>query len=184
MRLLGFSACSLFIISVLCPGNACIAGKDADPLPGSAPAAARFDHLKALVGEWQGTAKHGTTEFETTVSYKLTSGGKTLMETQFPGTDHEMITMYHLDGDNLMLTHYCAAGNQPRMKAEPGTIQVIVFKFMDGTNLDLAKDMHMHDATLVLVDDDHIRSEWVSFAKGKAIGSAKFDMKRKPKLKS
>lgn len=181
MRPQGSAAVLLFVLCIVTPGAVDSAEKDSDPKPGPAPAAARFDQLKRLVGEWQGTAKHGTSEFQTTVSYKLTSGGKTLMETQFGGTDHEMVTMYHLDGDNLVLTHYCAAGNQPRMKAEPGTAEKIVFKFLDGTNLDPAKDMHMHDATIVLVDDDHIQSEWVSFAKGKAIGSAKFDMKRKPK---
>ena len=72
------------------------------------------DLIKKLEGEWKvtgGDEHHGK---EGKVTYKVTAAGSTLMETQFPGTGHEMVTMYHLDGDELKATHYCAAGNQPR----------------------------------------------------------------------
>ena len=49
-------------------------------------------------------------------TYRVTAAGSAVMEVLFPGTDHEMVTVYHQDGDDLILTHYCAAGNQPRMK--------------------------------------------------------------------
>jgi hypothetical protein len=157
------------------------AQSDEKAKPGGAqPAAAQFEQLKRLAGDWTGKASHGAGEHEATVTYKVTSAGNAVMETLFCFTDHEMVTMYHLDGDAIVLTHYCAAGNQPRMKAEPGgDPKRLVFRFLDGTNLDPAKDFHMHDATIELVDDDHIRSAWTSYVNGKADSVAKFDLRRK-----
>ena len=69
----------------------------------------------------------------------------------------EMVSIYHLDGADLVMTHYCVLGNQPRMKADPKSpANQIRFEFAGGTNLDPAKDMHMHEGTLTFVDDDHI----------------------------
>jgi hypothetical protein len=94
--------------------------------------------LKTLVGEWQGRAMDKNHGLPIRVSYKLTANESTLVETLFPGTPHEMMTMYHLNGPKqLMLTHYCSAGNQPRMRAEPvtGEVQSLRFTFLDATNL-------------------------------------------------
>src|SRR5437868_15374337 len=77
----------------------------------------QLDALKGLAGEWTGKAKHGDMEHEATVTYKVTAGGSAVVETVFPGTEHEMVTVYHQDGDDLVLTHYCMLGNQPRMRA-------------------------------------------------------------------
>jgi len=143
-------------------------------------AQAQFAQLKGLAGEWTGQGGHEVGDHDATVSYKLTAAGSTVMETIFAGTPHEMVTMYHLDGDALVLTHYCALGNQPRMKSAPsGDPKKLVFRFLDGTNLDAAKDMHMHEATIELVADDHIRSAWTSYTNGKPDSTAKFDLKRK-----
>ena len=46
--------------------------------------------------------------------YGVTAAGTAVMEALFPETDHEMLTVYHLEGNDLVLTHYCAMGNQPR----------------------------------------------------------------------
>ena len=144
-------------------------------------AKAQFEQLKKLAGDWAGKAAHeGGEPFDATVRYKVTSAGSAVMETLFGGTDHEMITMYHLHADSLVLTHYCALGNQPRMKLQPtDDPKKLVFKFLDGTNLDAAKDMHMHEATIELVGDDQIKSAWTMFNNGKAAETAKFDLKRK-----
>ena len=89
--------------------------------------------------------------------------------------------MYHLDGADLVLTHYCMLGNQPRMRAEPGKdANKIVFKFIGGTNLKSNDDHHMHQATLSIVDKDHFQAEWVSCKEGKSCHKAKFDLVRKP----
>jgi hypothetical protein len=54
-----------------------------------------------------------------------------------------------------------------------------VCKFLDGTNLDPAKDMHMHEAAIELIANDHIRSSWTSYNNGKPQMTAEFDLKRK-----
>jgi hypothetical protein len=147
-----------------------------------APAAkAQFEQLKKLAGDWSGKASHGDEEqFDAAINYRVTAAGSAVMETLFGGTEHEMVTMYHLHGDALVLTHYCALGNQPRMKSLPSDDpKKLVFKFLDGTNFDASKDMHMHEATIELVSDEHIRSVWTSFDKGKPLMTAKFDLKRK-----
>ena len=144
-------------------------------------AAAQFEQLKKLEGEWVGEFAHGEgPKNETTVRYKLTGAGSALVEHLFEGTGHEMITVYHLDGDRLILTHYCAAQNQPRMCAKPSDdTKTIAFEFLDGTNMDAATDMHMHNATIEFIDDDHFKSEWTSYDDGKPSGKAVFEMKRK-----
>src|SRR5213596_2356183 len=70
-----------------------------------------FDRLAALQGEWQGIADG----VNTTLIYTLTANGSTLMEQYRPDKGHEMITMFTVDGDHLIATHYCSARNQPQM---------------------------------------------------------------------
>ena len=82
------------------------------------------------------------------MSYRVTGAGSALVETQFPGSPHEMVTVYYVDGNDLVLTHYCAARNQPRMKLVRATDTDLVFEFTGRSNLDPAKDMHTHDATM------------------------------------
>lgn len=141
---------------------------------------AQFEALKKLAGVWKGKAAHGHGEpIDATVTYKVTGAGSALVETLFPGTDHEMLTVYHLDGQHLVLTHYCSAGNQPQMKALPGAnAKKIEFRFSGGANIDPAKTFHMHDAALELVDADHLKAEWISHSNGKAAAPARFDLKR------
>ena len=115
-----------------------------------------------------------------TVIYKVTADGSAVAETLFPGTPHEMITMYYLDGPDLVLTHYCAAHNQPHMKAEKSADESkLVFQFAGGSNIDPAKDAHMHSLTLTFVSADQLRADWTSYAGGKSTGVKTFEFKRK-----
>jgi hypothetical protein len=142
--------------------------------------AAGFEALKKLAGDWVGTGSHGPGGHDVAVNYKVTSGGSAVVETFFGGTEHEMVTVYHRDGDDLVLTHYCMLQNQPRMRAAGGgEANKLVFKFDGGTNLKSEKDTHMHDMTLEIVDDDHIKAAWTLYKEGKAAETATFDMKRK-----
>jgi hypothetical protein len=142
-----------------------------------------FERLKSLEGTWTGRSWHdgagqGAGE-DVTAIYKVTAAGSAVQETLFPGLPHEMVTMYHMDGARLILTHYCAVGNQPRMELEASTDpNVLSFKFAGGTNM-VENDMHMHSARIDFVDADHIRGEWGSMRDGKPAGSARFDMARK-----
>lgn len=142
-------------------------------------ARAAFATLKSLAGEWKADVTHekghAGAEHGLKVVYRVTANGSAVLETIFPGTDHEMVTMYHLDGDDLRLTHYCAAGNQPRLKLDrkASTADHYEFAFDGGTNLDPARDMHMH-AGRMDVHDGRIVSEWDGYKDGKKIGTNRF----------
>lgn len=125
----------------------------------ASPAAASLEKMKKLVGTWVAADKDGKPTDQVVSVVKLTGAGSVVHETLFPGQPHEMVSMYHLDGNDLVMTHYCALGNQPRMKADPQSpTNQIHFVFAGGTNFDPAKDKHMHEGTVTFFDDDHI--EW------------------------
>jgi hypothetical protein len=146
------------------------------------PASAqRFEALKKLAGDWVEVGKDGKPTVKVVSSIRVTSAGSAVLETLFPGSDHEMVTMYHLDGDDLVLTHYCSLGNQPRLRAEPGKdINKLVFKFVSSTNLKSPDDHHINGATLTLDGKDHFKAEWVSCKDGKPCHQVKLDLVRKP----
>ena len=145
-------------------------------------AKAGFERIKALAGEWSGT---GSSEMPTVdVRYRVTGNGSAVEETLFPGTPHEMVTMYHLDGDRLMLTHYCAAGNQPTMIAVPtgamhGDGATIRFEFSGATNMASKNDGHMHQAELTFEGKDHLISKWTHWQDNKPGHEARFELTRK-----
>ena len=137
------------------------------PAPAPAPAATAFDRLTALAGDWVDLEGTFGTKGEVAVLYRLTGNGSAVVETLFPGKPHEMVTVYHKDGNDLVLTHYCASGNQPRMRAKTVSGNVLAFNFDGGTNLDPAKDSHMHASRMEFLSTDEIRGEWTGWDKGK-----------------
>jgi hypothetical protein len=138
-----------------------------------------LEQFKQLVGEWQGKEVGGKGK-DVTVKYKITSGGSAVVETLFPDTDHEMVTVITRDGDDLILTHYCMLGNQPQMKAAgKGDGKEIAFKFVKAGNLKSEKEPHMHDATYTFVDKDTLKTEWTHYQDGKSAGKVVFELKRK-----
>jgi hypothetical protein len=140
----------------------------------------RFEALKSLAGDWVEVDKDGKATDKLVSSFRVTSAGNTVQETLFPGSAHEMVTMYHLDGADLVLTHYCALGNQPRMRAEPGNdVDKIAFKFIGATNLKSSNEQHMDQATLTLEGKNHFKAEWVSCKDGKPCHQVSFDLVRK-----
>jgi hypothetical protein len=140
-----------------------------------------FALLKNLAGEWNGTIQEKDKGPAGSVIYKLTAGGNVVTETLFPGSEHEMVTVYYLKGDQLMLTHYCASGNHPQMALDKqSTKNTLVFTFAGAANFNPNKDVHMHGARIKLVDNDHLESEWDSYKDGKSTDApAKFFLERK-----
>jgi hypothetical protein len=127
-----------------------------------------LEKLKKLAGEWVAVDDKGKPTDQVVSVFKVTAAGSAVHETIFPGAAHEMVSIYHLDGKDLLMTHYCALGNQPHMKLDPkGKPNELKFEFAGGTNLDPAKDMHMHEGSITLVDDDHIEWKWSGYSGGK-----------------
>lgn len=137
-----------------------------------------FDKLRTMVGQWEGKSSSGDVA---RVSYALTAGDSVLMETITPAKDSAMVSMYHLDGDRLMMTHYCGAGNQPRMRA--GQVSAdpreITFTFQDATNLPSPDAGHMVGLTLTFQSKDRITQVWTWREKGKPDMKEKFELFRK-----
>ena len=137
-----------------------------------------FEQLKSLAGVW--VATKGANKGQVALDVRVIAGGSAVVEREFPGSDHEMVTVYHLDGNKLMLNHYCMLGNQPRMRAQPGKeANTILFKFGGVANADPKTDDHMHEGKLVIVDKDHIKATWIMFKQGKAAEEHTFEMARK-----
>ena len=134
---------------------------------GGDDSSAAFDRLKALVGEWKSDVGSG----EASLSYELIAGGTALIERESGAGRPTMMTMYHRDGNRLLLTHYCMAGNQPRMQARYDRAKnEIAFDFVDATNLTSPDATHMHNVTIRFVDDNQIETAWQLYQKGKATG--------------
>jgi hypothetical protein len=147
---------------------------------GGVTAKAAFEKLKGLNGEWRGTVDQKGSGPEIAVQYRTTSNGTVVMESLFAGTDHEMVTLYHLEGEKLVLIHYCAMGNQPKMAmTKASTAEKLEFDFVGGANIEPKSDTHMHSARIEFESADAITGEWDTFKGGKKTGSHKFFLTRK-----
>lgn len=135
-----------------------------------------FEMMKSLAGNWEGDGPDGPTK----VSYKIVSAGSAVMETidhgDMPGM---MVTMYHLDGNKFMMTHYCSAGNQPRMRLVSGTPTELTFEMYDATNLLSTKDAHMRKLVITWTDKNHITADWTLSKDGKDQHHGVFKLERK-----
>ncbi len=135
-----------------------------------------FATVKNLPGTWEGK---GAERQPLHVTFKLTGGGSAVMsEIVVPNED--MVSMIHLDGpDKLLLTHYCAVGNQPRMLASVSTdARTITFNYVDATNLQSPDAGHMQRMVLTVLDENHHIEEWTFVDHGKTHKEV-FDLHRK-----
>ncbi|MCE9594212.1 MAG: hypothetical protein K8S98_08460 [Planctomycetes bacterium] len=173
---------SMLILSLVLPlafVGACqsVGGGNKTMPPEQAKAA--FERLKSLEGRWTGQANHGGDPFPVEVTYHVTAAGSAVEEKLFAGTEHEMVTMYHMDGEHLMLTHYCAAGNQPSMVARwDPNMDVIKFTFVGATNMKSENEMHMHSGVIRFLGSDNLEATWSGMSDGKPAGDAHFMVAR------
>src|SRR5207248_4336088 len=141
-----------------------------------------FDKLKALAGTWEGKVATvpPTPEIEgklMQVTLRVTSMGNALMhEMTGGGRPDDPITMFYLDGDRLLLTHYCDAGNRPRMEAKASPDgKTVDFDLLDvaGSN----QHQHMHHAKFTFIDANHHAEDW-TFMMGDKPVHAHCDLRR------
>src|ERR1700674_3381576 len=123
-----------------------------------------LDRFKSMAGTWQGKSPSGGTS---EVTYHLAAGGTAVMADMHMAGD-DMVSMYYVDGDQLLMTHFCPSNNQPRMKATISPdLKTISFDFLDATNLPGPQAGHMHRAVYVFTDSDHYSEEWTWKKEGK-----------------
>jgi hypothetical protein len=141
-----------------------------------------FDKLKTLAGSWEGVTKTVPPEADIEgkpmqVTMRVTSMGNALMhEATGAGRPDDPITMFYLDSDRLLLTHYCDAGNRPRMvgKLSPDG-KTVDFDFLDVAGS--TQYGHMHHGAFTFIDANHHTEDWI-FMHGDKPVHAHFELTR------
>lgn len=155
--------CLLLVVAVLVPAQAM--SQQARPEEKTRSAEV-FKQLSAMVGDWEGV-QDGV---PISVTYTLTGDGSALMEFMKPGNSAAgaMVTMFTVDGDHLIATHYCAVGNQPQMVTGiPGSLaDGVAFSLARVTGLKTPDDWHNTGLTVIQEDKDHITQRWTYSYKG------------------
>jgi hypothetical protein len=154
--------------------------QDRDRPSTPAPAVAAFEQFKKLEGKWRGRSTKG---WEEVLTFKTIAGGSVVVGTSFDAHPNEtMMTMYHMDGERLMLTHYCVAKNQPRLVATTfaDSGKTITFTFLDGGNLASRDRGHMDKAVFRFIDDSHMTSRWTWYQDGREQWLEEIHLERLP----
>ena len=116
----------------------------------------------------------------TFIDFSTIAKGSVVREVMFPGAEEEMVNMYTLDGNTLMMTHYCAAGNQPVMRATQIKNDEIVFEPVRVQDLESPEAHYMSDMTLTFVSENEITESWRGMAAGAVSEMPVFQLKRVP----
>ena len=147
-----------------------------------------FTQLKTLAGTWQGpvTVDPPQPDWDKDpvwVTMRVTSRGNALVhEFKKPGTPDDTtkddpITTFYLDGDRLFLTHYCDAGNRPRMVARSSVDgKTVEFDFLDVAGS--TQNGHMHHAVFTIIDANHHTEDWTFMMPGNKPVRGHADLKR------
>jgi len=116
-----------------------------------------FDEIKSLAGTWEGMSSEGPVQ----VSYRVLANGSSVVS-EISGHEDNMISVFNMDKDRLLMTHYCGAGNQPRMVASSSPDgKTLTFDFVDGTNILPSQVGHMRRLIVTMADADHHSELWV-----------------------
>lgn len=121
-----------------------------------------------LVGEWEATSGgDGGAAQAVRVNYQLVSNDSVLVETYTTPRGGKTMTVFHLDGDHLVATHYCAQRNQPRLRLASSSARSVAFEFWDATNLASAAEAHLRRLELTFADATHFVRREVYVENGK-----------------
>jgi hypothetical protein len=143
---------------------------------------AAFKRIQALAGDWTGTMEWSgarTDKGTMKASYYVTGHGTAVVENLLVDTEPIMTSVYHMDNGILRMTHYCGAGNQPRLRAEgvddhAGTVR---FALVDITNLSGPKAPHVEAFEIQFVDDNHIVLTF-GFVANDTVSRERIDLRR------
>jgi len=138
-----------------------------------------FEKLCTLQGSWEGKSSAGWTA---RIELELIARGSVLFErSNFEAHPGEtMLTLFHKDGAELVLTHYCVAGNQPRLVASEIGPESLRFTFRDATNLASRDQGHMDEALIRLEGPDAFSSQWSFFQNGQTSWMEEIHYRRIP----
>ena len=132
----------------------------------ASPVTTAFQKLQSLAGNWEGKDDHnGAVKSE----FKAIAGNTGVMETLTASGMDEMVTLYSVDGNSILLLHYCPTNNQPRMRALPsaGDVKELVFSFQGASNLPSLAIGHEYKLVMQFPDKDHLIERWTWRKNGK-----------------
>jgi hypothetical protein len=178
------------IVVVLAFMAAAFAQPDAQkPAAPKSEAQKSFDTMKTFAGTWHGQVTvdppmKDMDNADMEVSMRVTSRGNALVhemkgagQSDDPAKYDHPVTMFYLDNDRLLLTHYCDAGNRPRMAARTSPDgKTVEFDFLDIAGN--TKYGHMQHAVFTAVDQNHHVEDWTFLMPGDKPIHAHFDLKR------
>ncbi|HKY31403.1 MAG TPA: hypothetical protein VJV23_02620 [Candidatus Polarisedimenticolia bacterium] len=156
-----------WVAAAALPLAAIVAAGRAAERPSGEDAARAFERFKALEGRWTGSNGRGE---PVAITYEVMAGGTAIVEREemsMNGRPYTMLTVYHLDGGDLLLTHYCMAGNQPRMRAEQVAGDEVRFEMRDATGMESPAEGHMRQAVFRFHGDGSFTSAWTFRKDGK-----------------
>ncbi len=145
VSLLVLPVCMLVSAAPACAGD--------DPPPA-------FRKLRSLAGEWHGTLPSGE---PIRITYEEINGGAVVE--RYRSTDPmwwNMSSAYHLDGERILMTHFCSWGNHPRMSASPAhatAVDSLEFEFLDMARNEPSNG-YMRNVTFEFEDEDHLEHHW------------------------
>src|SRR4051812_6029384 len=141
-----------------------------------------FEKIRSLNGNWEGSFEWSgarTDKGKMDAGYYVTGDGSAMVENLLMDGKPVMTSVYHMDNGVLRLTHYCAAQNQPRLKAKRVEANAVDFAFVDATNMKSPDAPHVNGLEWRMVDADHVTLTFLFDAGGKQ--SREFiQLKRKP----
>ncbi len=144
-------------------------------------AALAFERYKAMAGRWAGESSAG---WKDEVRFETIARDSVVMKTSLfdahPG--ETMVTMLHMHEGQLMLTHYCVAGNQPRLVATEinADASELTFTYRDGTGLASRDQGHMDKAVIHFGEDGSYRTRWTWFQDGAESWMEEIRLDRQP----
>jgi hypothetical protein len=138
--------------------------------------------IKALTGNWSGTFQWTGGRKDSgsmNASYYVTGNGSAVVENLMNASTPVMTSVYHLDGRDLRMTHYCGAQNQPRLKARRIDLDhgAMDFEFVDATNLRSPDAPHVHGLEIRLIDANHVTLTFL-FQSGSVESREEINLKR------
>jgi hypothetical protein len=144
----------LTLLIILVATAAVAFAQDTPPKSVSAQSDAKkaFEKMKTLAGSWQGTVMNIPINF----TIRAVSSGTAILHegnTEKGVPNHE-ITMFYVEADRLLATHYCDAGNRAhwegKMSPDGKTIE---FSFLDVAGS--TRGGYLKDMVITMIDADH-----------------------------
>ena len=146
----------------------------------------RLEFLRSLAGTWVVESGPGEMPGDSIFEFRVTAGGHAVEEREMTGTPMEMLTVYNMDGDDLVATHFCMLGNQPHMTAAKRVVDGSLSFACDGKpgNTKSHAEQHVHGWAIQRDGDDKLVLSGEVIKEGKVSEAPQFVLTRQQETAS